>query len=121
MKPHYRYHDGRFVQVKPPLRAITRSEVSAALRLAAAIKVSGKTQQAIAGEVGVSQGAIWQWVHAKMRVPADRALALARALGVKDPGELSPHWAETIGDLRPDLVAAMEAAGYARTSDKEAA
>lgn len=73
-------------------RALSPEEIAAAARLASAIAASGKSQEAIGADVGVSQGMVWQWAKARMAVPAPRALKLAEAVGLTDPGEISPAW-----------------------------
>jgi DNA-binding transcriptional regulator YdaS (Cro superfamily) len=49
------------------------------------------TQTELAGKLGLTQGAISQWL--RKRVPADRVLAIERATG----GKVTRH------ELRPDL------------------
>lgn len=53
-------------------------------------KVGG--QCAMARAIGVTQGAVWQWV-VRGSVPADRVLAIYRATS----GQVTPH------QLRPDI------------------
>lgn len=81
-------------------RAITREEIAASHLIARAIKQSPKSQEEIGAEVGVSQGQIWQWANARRGVSSARAVALAGALDIDDPGKISPKWAAAFGGTR---------------------
>jgi len=70
-------------------RALSPLELSAADALALALSRCGKTQEQVGSDVGVSQGMVWQWANKKLAVPARRARALARAVGVADPADIS--------------------------------
>lgn len=76
-----------------PGRKLTAAEIEAAKRLAAAIGRQGKTHEEIAAEVGVNASMISQWATARRAVSARRAAVLAKAIGLDDPGEISPAWA----------------------------
>ena len=52
-----------------------------------------KSQTQLAGELGVSQGLIWQWINGRTRITAERARDIERATG----------GIVTRKDLRPDL------------------
>ena len=74
-------------------RSLTEAEVAAARALADAIAVSGLTQDFLAAQLDVTQGLIWQWANAKLRVPAHHAPPLAALLKV-DPEKISPAYAD---------------------------
>jgi DNA-binding transcriptional regulator YdaS (Cro superfamily) len=50
-------------------------------------------QTALAKKLGVSQGLIWQWCDGRLKVPAERVLAVVNAADA----------AVTPCDLRPDI------------------
>ncbi len=50
-------------------------------------------QSALASLIGVTQGAVWKWVHSKKKVSPVHAVAISQALN----GRVLPH------ELRPDL------------------
>ncbi len=91
---------------KTKKRALTPADFEASDTLKAAIADAkrnlGKTQQSIGEEVGVSQGMIWQWANRTTPVPADRARALATAVGIDDPGLISIEWRATIKESTPE-------------------
>lgn len=71
-------------------RALTPEEIAMASRLKAAIAtIPGMTEERLGAEVGVSQGAVSHWTGARLPVPAIRARAVANALGIADPTEIS--------------------------------
>lgn len=47
------------------------------------------TEEIVGAHVGVTQGQISHWTGARLPVPAGRAAALAEALGIRDPAEIS--------------------------------
>lgn len=51
------------------------------------------SQAGLAAALGVSQGMVWQWVHGRRRVPADRCPDIEAATG----------GAVTCEELRPDV------------------
>lgn len=73
-------------------RPLTKEELKAAAVLSSAIAASGESQEAIGAKVGVTQGMVWQWANGRLPVPAKRAATLAAAVGVDDPGSISPAW-----------------------------
>lgn len=53
------------------------------------------TQEEIAVKAGVTQGQIWQWANRRLPVPANRAKALAEALGTT-PALVSAEYASLL-------------------------
>lgn len=60
--------------------------------IAKAVSLAG-SQSALALLIGVTQGAVWKWVHNKKKVSPVHAVAISKALN----GQVLPH------ELRPDL------------------
>lgn len=58
------------------------------------------TQAAFAKEVGVTQGAVWQWITDKQQISAEKAILVERATG----GMVPRH------EMRPDLWPTRESA-----------
>lgn len=92
-------------------KPLSPQEIAAANAIREAVRLSGRSQDDIAAELGVSQGLIWQWASARVPVPANRAVALGNALKL-DPSVVSPAFAEIIstapiGGLRPDEAALL--------------
>ncbi len=56
-------------------KPLTPQEIAAAHAIREAVRLSGRSQDDIAAELGVSQGLIWQWASARVPVPANRAVA----------------------------------------------
>lgn len=73
--------------------------------IAAAMKASGLSDAAIANEVGVSPGMVYQWKTARRPVPAPKARILADVLKVSDPGTLSAAYGEVAGNEGGNVVA----------------
>lgn len=94
-------------------KALSPSELQAAGRILAAVRASDCSQEELAAEVGVSQGLIWQWANARVPVPANRAVALGRALHL-DPREISPAYAEIVESAATLALAPDEAALLAK-------
>lgn len=90
---------------------MTPAERMAAAEFAKGLKrvkaKTGKTQEQVAAEVGVSQGMMYQWQKC-IPIPADRARAVAAALEEIDPGKISVEFRELTaqgGDIRtPALI-----------------
>lgn len=82
-------------------RPLTTAELKAADLIKAAVEANPSSQEAIAMEVGVTQGALWQWMNGKVPVSPKRAVRLANALGVDDPATISPSWAAASQGQRP--------------------
>lgn len=74
-------------------RLPTPADKAASALIEKTIKASGKSQDAIADEVGVTQGTIWQWMSG-MPVSAKRAPALAKAIGISDPARISVAYSQ---------------------------
>lgn len=72
---------------KPSLTA-EEKEIAAFIKATIA-NTPGLTEEIVGNAVGVTQGQISHWSGGRLRVPAERAPALAQALGVDDPGRLS--------------------------------
>jgi len=62
--------------------------------LAAAITNSGQKKKAIAEAARASAAELYQWETGRRPVPPERAAALARALGIENPADISPGYAE---------------------------
>jgi DNA-binding transcriptional regulator YdaS (Cro superfamily) len=76
-------------------RQLTPEEIVMASRLKAAIaSIPGMTEERLGADIGVSQGAVSHWTGARLRVPAVRARAVAAALGIADPAEISAAYRE---------------------------
>lgn len=75
-------------------RELTVEERRAAERFRALLLASDKTQEQIASEIGVTQGAVWQWADGKVPISAKRAVAIAGAVGAH-PSEISVAWRES--------------------------
>jgi len=76
-------------------RELTPEEIAIAARLKAAIaSIPGMTEERLGVDVGVSQGAVSHWTGARLPVPAIRARAVADALGIADPAEISVAFRE---------------------------
>lgn len=60
----------------------------------------GLSQEQFAKQIGVTQGAVWQWLNGETRITAERAVEIERAT----KSEVSRH------DLRPDLFPKAHAA-----------
>jgi phage repressor protein C with HTH and peptisase S24 domain/DNA-binding transcriptional regulator YdaS (Cro superfamily) len=58
----------------------------------AAWRSSGIKQSDIAAQLGVTAGMVWQWVHGRRPVPADKAVVLAALLKV-EPEDISEAYA----------------------------
>lgn len=99
-------------------RSLTPEELAAADRIAEARKRSGKSQDVIAVEVGVNQTQISHWETAKLRVPPEKALALANALDVH-PEEISPAWKEATGHQSGDRPIVFDSERWERLSPSE--
>jgi transcriptional regulator with XRE-family HTH domain len=80
-------------------RPLTDEEERAAAVIKQAIESGNKTQDEIAAEVGVTQGMIWQWMNAKLPVPARRAQKLAAAIGL-NPVQVSVAWRNVVRDAK---------------------
>jgi len=92
-------------------KSLSPAELEASRVIADAVRLSERSQDDIAAEIGVSQGLIWQWANGRVPVPANRAVALAKALHLS-PSAVSPAYAEIInsaplGGLRPDEAALL--------------
>lgn len=70
--------------------------------MAKAVYIAGG-QSALAGLIGVTQGAVWKWVHGKKKVSPVHAVAISNAVG----GKVKPH------ELRPDLPTVFPAPDHA--------
>jgi len=75
-------------------RELTPDERKAADRFRALLLASDKTQEQIASEIGVTQGAVWQWADGKVPISAKRAVAIAAAVGAH-PSEISVAWRQS--------------------------
>lgn len=62
--------------------------------------LEGCSQSDLAERLGVTQGAVWQWVHGKTRITAERAIEIDLVTG----GVVSRH------ELRPDVFGPPQAA-----------
>ena len=72
---------------KTPLSA---EEVKIAAMIKSTIaSTPGLTEEIVGTAMGVTQGQISHWSGGRLRVPAERASALAKALNIDDPGKLS--------------------------------
>ena len=92
-------------------KTLSPDEIAAARLIHGAVAASALSQEQIAADVGVSQGLIWQWANERVSVPANRAVALARVLGLS-PSAVSPAYAEIINSapdvaLKPDEAALL--------------
>lgn len=88
-------------------RPLTAEEKAMADRMKAIIESTpGLTQESVGASVGVSQGQVWQWLEGRLPVSAKRAPALAEALGIQDPAEISVAYREISGTSfsRPKVV-----------------
>jgi transcriptional regulator with XRE-family HTH domain len=79
------------------LRPMTPRELAASDHIKERLKsLRGKvTQEQVAAEIGVSQGQIWQWANRRLPVPANRAKALAKAIGTS-PELVSVEYADVL-------------------------
>ena len=66
-------------------------DLAAAAVFAAALKRRKLTKAGIAAILGVTPGLVSQWAHARVAIPADRAQAVAAAVGTT-PEQISPAW-----------------------------
>lgn len=73
--------------------------MQAAGRFRALLTSSPKSQDQIADEIGVTQGAVWQWAEGKVAISAKRAVAAARAVGGR-PEEISVAFRDVISQER---------------------
>lgn len=73
--------------------------------MAKAVYIAG-SQSALALLIGVTQGAVWKWVHNKKKVSPVHAVAISKALD----GRVLPH------ELRPDLPTVFPAPDPANES-----
>lgn len=74
-------------------RPLSAEELAIAKRLKSIIaRNPDLTEEAVGAKLGVSQGQISHWTGARLPVPATRAAALAKELGIADPGEISIAW-----------------------------
>lgn len=62
--------------------------------------LEGCSQSDLAERLGVTQGAVWQWVNGKTRITAERAIEIDLVTG----GVVSRH------ELRPDVFGPLQAA-----------
>jgi transcriptional regulator with XRE-family HTH domain len=82
-------------------RPLTAEEQAMADRMKAIIANSDElTEESVAAAVGVTQGQVSHWTGARNPVSARRAPALAAALGIEDPSEISVAYRE-IAEHRP--------------------
>jgi len=70
------------------------------MNIRAYLKKHDLSQDAFAQQIGVTQGAVWQWINSYSRVDARRA----KDIEEKTNGEITRH------DLRPDLYEAVSRA-----------
>jgi DNA-binding transcriptional regulator YdaS (Cro superfamily) len=77
-------------------RPLTPEEKEAAAAFRRHLEASDRPQDEIAQEIGVTQGAVWQWADGKIPISAKRAVAAAKAVGA-DPAEISVAWREARG------------------------
>jgi len=71
-------------------RPLTAEEKAMADRMKAIFESNPSlTQEAVGVAAGVTQGTVWQWIEGRLPVSAKRAAALAQALGIEDPREIS--------------------------------
>lgn len=71
-------------------RALNAEEKAIAKRLKAIIAADPNlTEESVGVQVGVSQGQVSHWTGGRLPVPAARAAALAKAVGIENPGEIS--------------------------------
>ena len=68
--------------------------------IVAYLEKHGLSQEQFAGKIGVTQGAVWQWVNGMTRVSPARA----KEIEEKTKGEIKRH------DLRPDIFDRARAA-----------
>lgn len=74
-------------------RPLNAEELAIAERLKSIIaRNPDLTEEAVGAKLGVSQGQISHWTGGRLPVPAIRAAALAKELGIADPGEISIAW-----------------------------
>lgn len=79
-------------------RPLTAEEKAMADRMKAIFEANPNlTQEAVGAAVGVTQGTVWQWIRGEMPVSAKRAPALAEALGIEDPSEISVAYRDISG------------------------
>lgn len=71
-----------------PRKLTAPDEIAASRAFGVALKGCGRTQEAVAVAVKVSQGTVWQWANERLAIPADRAIAAARETN-SDPREIS--------------------------------
>lgn len=90
-------------------KTLSTAELQAADAIAEAVRRNDRSQDEIAAAVGVSQGLIWQWANRRVPVPANRAVALAAAVGLT-PREVSPAYCEIADAVQLQLLAPDEAA-----------
>lgn len=107
------------VMKTPPTkkRPLTAEEKAMAVRMRTIIASDpGLTEEGVGAIVGVSQGQISHWTSGRLPVPAKRALKLAAALSIDDPGEISVAYRDVVSrakaappgvdERRPDLMIA---------------
>lgn len=87
-------------------RQLTPDEQDACAEFKRLLLSSTKSQETIAGEIGVTQGAVWQWAMARIPISAAKARAAADAVGA-DPSAISVAFRE----LHSPELAAMNSSG----------
>jgi DNA-binding transcriptional regulator YdaS (Cro superfamily) len=101
-------------------KTLSPAELQAADAIAEAVRRTDRSQDEVAAEVGVSQGLIWQWANRRVPVPANRAVALAAAIGLT-PRVVSPAYCEIADVVQQQLLAPDEAALLAKYRTADAA
>lgn len=97
-------------------RPLNQVELEAAARLSSALAASSESQESVGAKVGVTQGMVWQWANGRLPVPAKRAAALAAALGIEDPGVISPAWRQIASPKNEFVTVPMGAVSDRRAS-----
>lgn len=77
-------------------RTITPEDQTAAKTFARALLASGRTHEAVAADVGVSAGMVYQWAKPLRVISARRAPAVAAAVGIDDPGRISVAYRQLV-------------------------
>lgn len=77
-------------------REPTHEDREAAHAFASALEASGKSQEELGGEIGVSAGLIGHWKSAFKQIPAERAREVAAAIGA-NPFEISVQFRKAVG------------------------
>lgn len=87
-----------------PTRAIPPERLADAARLKELLaewkKKHGRSQTDAAKELGITQGALWQYANGRVALNLNMVLKAAKLLNV-DPAEISPGIAEELRDLVP--------------------